>query len=71
MVFISKFIDRTGEINYNKFGSKIIISEYRGALDIDVYFPSIIGYLSMLHIVVLKVEKSNVHMNLDIMVKDF
>ena len=32
-------IDRTGEINYNKFGSKIIISEYRGALDIDVYFP--------------------------------
>ena len=33
-----KFIDRTGEENRNNFGSKIIIVEYRGALDIDVYF---------------------------------
>ena len=32
-------IDRTGEKNYNNFGSKMIIVEYRGALDIDVYFP--------------------------------
>ena len=34
-----KKIDRTGEEGYNSFGSKIIINEYRGALDIDVYFP--------------------------------
>lgn len=34
-----KKIDRTGEINYNKFGSKMVIVGYRGALDIDVYFP--------------------------------
>ena len=34
-----KAIDRTGEEKVNKFGSKIVISEYRGALDIDVYFP--------------------------------
>ena len=34
-----KAIDRTGEEKINKFGSKIVISEYRGALDIDVYFP--------------------------------
>ena len=36
---MAKKIDRTGEINYNKFGSKMIIIEYRKALDIDVYFP--------------------------------
>ena len=34
-----KKIDKTGEINYNNFGSKIIIKEYRKAIDIDVYFP--------------------------------
>ena len=32
-------IDKTGEKNYNTFGSEMIIVEYRGALDIDVYFP--------------------------------
>ena len=32
-------IDKTGEEKLNKFGSKIIIEKYRGALDIDVYFP--------------------------------
>ena len=32
-------IDRTGEINYNSFGSKMIIKEYRKRVDIDVYFP--------------------------------
>ena len=31
--------DRTGEESYNKFGSKMIIKEYRGCMDIDVYFP--------------------------------
>ena len=31
--------DRTGEERINNFGSKIIIKEYRGALDIDIYFP--------------------------------
>ena len=34
-----KKIDRTGEEGYNSFGSKMIISKYRDALDIDVYFP--------------------------------
>lgn len=32
-------IDRTGEINYNNFGSEMIIKEYRGCMDVDVYFP--------------------------------
>lgn len=32
-------IDRTGEEGYNNFGSKIIVKEYRKAIDIDVYFP--------------------------------
>ena len=32
-------IDRTDEENINNFGSKMVIIEYRGALDIDVYFP--------------------------------
>ncbi|MFR2570145.1 MAG: AP2 domain-containing protein [Clostridia bacterium] len=31
-------IDRTGEINCNTFGSEMIITEYRSAKDIDVYF---------------------------------
>ena len=32
-------IDRTGEERLNNFGSKMIIKEYRKAIDIDVYFP--------------------------------
>lgn len=32
-------INRIGEINYNTFGSKMIISKYRKYSDIDVYFP--------------------------------
>ena len=39
MCIMGKKIDRTGEEGYNSFGSKMIIKEYRGALDIDVYFP--------------------------------
>ena len=31
--------DRTGEERLNSFGSKMVIKEYRGAMDIDVYFP--------------------------------
>lgn len=34
----SKLIDRTGEINYNKFGSKMVIVKYKRNDDIDVYF---------------------------------
>ena len=30
---------RVGKTYYNNFGSKMVIIEYRGALDIDVYFP--------------------------------
>ena len=32
-------INRTGEERVNNFGSKMIITEYRNAMDIDVYFP--------------------------------
>jgi hypothetical protein len=32
-------IDRTGEINYNTFGSKMIITKYRTNRDMDIYFP--------------------------------
>ena len=32
-------IDRTGEEGYNNFGSKMIVKEYRGANDLDIYFP--------------------------------
>ena len=34
-----KVIDRIGEESHNNFGSKMIIVEYRKAIDIDVYFP--------------------------------
>ena len=34
-----KFKDRTGEENINNFGSKMVITEYRSARDVDVYFP--------------------------------
>ena len=34
-----KVINRTGEENINNFGSKMIIKEYRRAMDIDIYFP--------------------------------
>lgn len=33
------FTDRTGEVNYNTFGSKMIIIEYRNIRNIDIYFP--------------------------------
>lgn len=36
---MSKFTDRTGEENYNNFGSKMIVIEYRNNKDIDVCFP--------------------------------
>lgn len=36
---MGEIIDRTGEIGYNNFGSKMVIVEYRKAIDIDVYFP--------------------------------
>ena len=36
---MAKKINRTGEEGYNKFGSKMIIKEYRNKRDMDVYFP--------------------------------
>lgn len=36
---LSDMKDRTGEINYNTFGSVMVIKEYRGCMDIDVFFP--------------------------------
>ena len=32
-------LDRIGEESINNFGSKMVIKEYRGCMDIDVYFP--------------------------------
>lgn len=32
-------MNRVGEVAYNNFGSKMIIVDYRGCNDIDVYFP--------------------------------
>ena len=34
-----KTINRIGEERINNFGSKMIIKDYRGCMDIDVYFP--------------------------------
>ena len=36
---MKKKIDKVGETNINNFGSKMIIKEYRGCMDMDVYFP--------------------------------
>ena len=36
---MSKKIDRTGEEKINNFGSKMVITEYRSARDLDIYFP--------------------------------
>ena len=36
---MTKKIDRTGEIGLNKFGSKMIIQNYKNSHDIDIYFP--------------------------------
>ena len=36
---MSKKIDRTGEKGINKFGSEMVIMEYRKCSDIDIYFP--------------------------------
>ena len=32
-------INRIGEKRINNFGSEMIIVEYRGSMNIDVYFP--------------------------------
>nr|DAE62910.1 MAG TPA: hypothetical protein [Caudoviricetes sp.] len=32
-------IDRTGEIGYNNFGSKMVITKYKTNNNVDVYFP--------------------------------
>lgn len=36
---MAKVVDRTGERNINNFGSEIVITGCRKAIDIDVYFP--------------------------------
>ena len=36
---MGNFVDRTDETGTNNFGSKMVITKYRNALDIDVYFP--------------------------------
>lgn len=32
-------MNRIGEVKYNNFGSKMIITQYKNYNDIDVYFP--------------------------------
>ena len=32
-------INKTGKEGCNSFGSKMVVKEYRKAIDIDVYFP--------------------------------
>jgi hypothetical protein len=34
-----KIINRIGEKNVNEFGSEMIIANYNGCMDIDIYFP--------------------------------
>ena len=36
---MGKEINRIGERNYNTFGSEMVIVNYNGCMDIDVYFP--------------------------------
>ena len=38
-MILRRVIDRTGEINYNNFGSKMEIIKYENNENIDVYFP--------------------------------
>ena len=62
-------IDRTGEERLNKFGSKMVIKEYRKAIDIDIYFPEYDWTFKHTRYNDFKKGKLNVLMNLDIMVK--
>lgn len=39
MIKLVAKLDRTGEVGYNNFGSKMVIKEYRTNRDIDIYFP--------------------------------
>ena len=36
---MAKKIDRIGETGINNFGSEMIIVEYRGCHNVDIYFP--------------------------------
>ena len=65
-----KSIDRTGEIGYNSFGSKMIIKEYRSCMDINVYFPEYNWTAKHVQYNNFKKEKLNVLMSLDILVLD-
>ena len=43
--FIKLKKEREGEINYNNFGSKMILIEYRGWEDVDILFPEYNNYI--------------------------
>ena len=60
-----KKIDRTGEEGYNNFGSKMIIKEYRGRYDIDVYFPEYDWIFEHARYDIFKKEPLNLHMSLE------
>lgn len=64
---MGKKIDRTGEVKYNSFGSKMVIAEYRNNKDIDIYFPEYNWTFEHTRYDHLKMEKSNVHMSQEYM----
>ena len=40
---------RVGDTKYNNFGSKMIISKYNKALDMEVYFPEYNYYIKCVY----------------------
>ena len=57
---------RVGDTKYNNFGSKIIISKYNNALDMEVYFPQYNYYIKCVYDQ-FKKELLNIHMSLEYM----
>ena len=50
---------RVGDTKYNNFGSKIIISKYNNALDMEVYFPEYNYYIKCLEAAIKYYKKIN------------
>ena len=61
-------IDRIGEERVNKFGSKMVITEYRNARDVDVYFSKYDWTFKHTQYSNFKKGEINVHMNQGFMV---
>ena len=56
MIIMAKVVDRIGERNINNFGSEIVITDYRNAKDVDIYFQNMIGLLEINNMLVSKKE---------------